>query len=164
MVRWGLRHVRSSGLNLVTILLVVAVVTVLVPTHAQASANGKKASVRGVTCRVYAQNPHASYDSRSNRIINSKLRFGECNGPVSSIRWKGQLQKCFQRSYGCDWTALRQRSGTIYSSPSGLKTRYVSRSCGKSARYRLRGKITIYKGGSSDSSSWDHSGVQWVSC
>lgn len=154
----------GRALNYVKVALLLAcLIVTLLPTSAQASKDGKAASVNGVRCRVYAQNPHATYSSSGNRIVNAKLRFGECNGSVSSIEYWGQLQKCYHASWGCSWSTVKSSHGVYYGSPGGLVTRNVSKSC-VNGHYRLKGKIRIYKGGSSDASSWDYSQKVSVSC
>jgi hypothetical protein len=154
-----------SPITVVLLIVLAMPMTVLVaiaPAHA--SAAGKAVTVSGRTCRVYAQNPHATYDSAGRRIVNSKLRFGYCSASVSSITYHGQLQKCSHQSWGCLWSTVASAGpANIVAGHTGEMTRYASKSC-VNGHYRLAARITVYVGGSSRTSPWDYSGAVDVHC
>lgn len=134
---------------------------------ASGSAAGKTATVNGVTCEIYAQNPHPTYSSSGSRIVNAKIRFGSCNSAVSTLSYQGVLEKCTHVSWGCLWYQKGGSSGDINGTNdnlyTGLITRNLSASC-VDGHYRARGRITIYVGPDNDTSSWDFSQNVSVDC
>jgi hypothetical protein len=123
----------------------------------------KTVTVSGRTCSVESHNPHATWSQSGERIVNSKTEFGYCTSAVSSITYRGELQKCSHQSWGCLWSTVASREGNITGSHTGRTIRYISKSC-VNGHYRLRSRITVYVSGQSGTSAWSYSQNASVAC
>lgn len=132
-----------------------------VTTEARADVVGK-VTIGSFTCSLQVENPHRSSHT-GGKTVGGRTQ-AKCNYSNITMVQQGQLQKCTHMSYGCLWSTVRgPLTKEHYPSPTSYWTQKVYKDPCKNGHYRLGGKITIYKNGTSKSTGWKYKSAS-VSC